>query len=271
MAETVADVVLERLPAWGVDRIYGYPADGINGMVGALDCASDRMRFVQTRHEELAGFMACAHAKFTGEVGVCAATSGPGAIHVLNGLYDAKKDHQPLVAIVGQSPRAALDGDYQQEVDVISLFKEVAREYLYMASAPEQVRHPVDRALRIAKVERTVTCIILPADVQSLPAVKEPPHAHGTVHSSIGMCHPCVIPQDDDLRRAADIPNAGGKVATLVGTGALEATDEVLEAHITLEQARHFASAVLSRDAQAPGFINQTVKDAAETYLPHKQ
>jgi pyruvate dehydrogenase (quinone) len=229
MAETVADFLLERLSEWGVRRLYGYPGDGINGILGALDRAKDRLQFIQTRHEEMAAFMACAHAKFTGQVGVCVATSGPGAIHLLNGLYDARMDHQPVVAIVGQSARAAIGGDYQQEVDLLSLFKDVAREYVQMASTPEQVRHLVDRAIRIARVERTVTCIILPNDVQELDAVKEPPHRHATLHSSVGVCHPFVIPQDDDLRRAADILNAGDRVAMLVGAGALSAGDEVLE------------------------------------------
>jgi pyruvate dehydrogenase (quinone) len=229
MAETVSDFLLARLSAWDVDRIYGYPGDGINGIVGALDRASDRMHFVQTRHEEMAAFMACAHAKFTGQVGVCLATSGPGAIHLLNGLYDAKLDHQPVVAIVGQQARAALGGDYQQEVDLLSLFKDVAHEYIHMASTPAQIRHLVDRAMRIAKSQRTVTCIVIPNDVQELEAVKEPPRRHGTVHSSTGICEPYVIPQDDDLRRAADILNGGSKVAMLVGAGALKATDEVLE------------------------------------------
>src|SRR5215510_13589798 len=160
MAETVADFLVKRLNQWGIQRIYGYPGDGINGMLGALDRAKSFMHFVQTRHEELAAFMACAHAKFTGQVGVCAATSGPGAIHLLNGLYDARMDHQPVLAIVGQSARAAMGGDYQQEVDLLSLFKDVAREYVQMASTPEQVRHLVDRAVRIARVERTVTCVI---------------------------------------------------------------------------------------------------------------
>src|SRR5262249_6860889 len=228
-AETVADFLLERLSDWGIRRLYGYPGDGINGILGALGRAQDRVQFIQTRHEEMAAFMACAHAKFTGQVGVCVATSGPGAIHLLNGLYDARMDHQPVVAIVGQSARAAIGGDYQQEVDLISLFKDVAREYVQMASTPEQVRHLVDRAVRIARVERTVTCIILPNDVQELDAVKEPPHAHATLHSSIGVCHPYVIPQDDDLRRAADILNAGTRVAMLVGAGALHASDAVLE------------------------------------------
>src|SRR5262249_24621882 len=207
---------------------------GINGILGALDRAKDRIRFIQTRHEEMAAFMACAHAKFTGQVGVCTATSGPGAIHLLNGLYDAKMDHQPVVAIVGQSARTAIGGDSQQEVDLLSLFKDVAREYVQMASTPEQVRHLVDRAMRIARVERTVTCIILPNDVQELDAVKEPPQVHASVHSSIGVCRPYVIPQDDDLRRAADILNSGARVAMLVGAGALQASDEVAEVAETL-------------------------------------
>jgi pyruvate dehydrogenase (quinone) len=229
MADTVADFVLQRLHTWGVRRVYGYPGDGINGMLGALDRARERMQFVQVRHEEMAAFMACAHAKYTGHTGVCLATSGPGAIHLLNGLYDAKMDHQPVVAIVGHSARPVLGGSYQQEVDLLSLFKDVAQEYLHMAVAPEQVRHLVDRAMRIAAVERTVTCVILPNDVQELKAVPEPPHVHASLHSSVGVCRPVVVPEDDDLRRAADILNRGSRVAMLVGAGALHASDEVLQ------------------------------------------
>src|SRR5919204_2865363 len=150
MSGTVADFMLERLSEWGVDRIYGYPGDGINATLGALDRHSDEIDFIQARHEEMAAFMACGHAKWTGEVGVCLATSGPGAIHLLNGLYDAKLDHQPVVAIVGQQKRAAIGGDYQQEVDLISLFKDVASEFVHVLEAPEQVRHLIDRAVRIA-------------------------------------------------------------------------------------------------------------------------
>src|SRR4051812_37029227 len=182
MADTVGDFVLKRLSQWGVRRIYGYPGDGINGLMGAFGRGGAGIDFVQVRHEEMAAFMACAHAKFTGEVGVCLATSGPGAIHLLNGLYDAKMDHQPVVAIVGQSKRAAIGGDYQQEVDLLNLFKDVAHEYVHMASAPEQVRHLVDRAVRNALATRSVTCIIFPNDVQELPFAL-PPSAHGTVHS----------------------------------------------------------------------------------------
>lgn len=156
-------------------RVYGYPGDGINGLMGAFDRMGDHMQFIQARHEELAAFMATAHAKFTGEVGVCMATSGPGAIHLLNGLYDVKADHQPVVAVVGQQARAALGGDYQQEVDLISLFKDVAHEFVHMATVPAQMRHLVDRALRIARDQRTVTCIIVPNDLQEMDAVEKPP------------------------------------------------------------------------------------------------
>ncbi|APR87887.1 Pyruvate oxidase [Minicystis rosea] len=226
MAQTAGEYLLKRLVAWGVKRVYAYPGDGINGIVGAFRRVSD-LRFIQVRHEELAAFMACAHAKFTGEVGVCLATSGPGAIHLLNGLYDAKMDHQPVVAIVGQQDRAALGGHYQQEVDLISLFKDVAHEYVHMASSPVQLRHLVDRAFRIAKAERTVTCIIVPKDVQEMDAVEAPAHAHGTVHSGLGYCTPRVVPKEEDLRRAADALNAGKRVAMLIGQGALGAAPEV--------------------------------------------
>src|SRR5947208_3580607 len=177
----------------------------------------------------MAAFMACAHAKFTAEVGICLATSGPGAIHLLNGLYDAKMDHAPVVAIVGQQARAAIGGDYQQEVDLVSLFKDVAHEYVHMASTPAAIRHLIDRAIRIAKAERTVTCIIIPNDVQEMPAVETPPRKHGTIHSGAGYSSPRIVPKDIDLRRAAEILNAGKKVAMLVGAGALQATDEVIE------------------------------------------
>jgi pyruvate dehydrogenase (quinone) len=225
----VGDFVVRRLADWGVKRIYGYPGDGINGIMGALDRASDRIEFIQVRHEEMSAFMACGHAKFTGEVGVCLATSGPGAIHLLNGLYDAKLDHQPVVAIVGQQARAALGGHYQQEVDLLTLFKDVAHEYVHMVSDPEQVRHLVDRALRIAQAERTVTCIIVPNDVQTMEAIEQPEHAHGTIHSGIGYARARVVPHEGDLQRAAEVLNAGERVAMLVGQGALQATDEVIE------------------------------------------
>ena len=227
MAELVADFLIQRLHDWGVRRIYGYPGDGINGILGALARAEDRMELVQVRHEEMSAFMACAHAKFTGEVGVCLATSGPGAIHLLNGLYDAKLDRQPVVAIVGQQAQAALGGSYQQEVDLVTLFKDVAHEYVHMVTTPEQVRHLIDRAVRIAHAERTVTCLVFPSDVQTLEAA-EPEHEHGTVHSGIGFASPRVLPRDEDLDRAAELLNEGERVAMLVGQGAMGATDEVL-------------------------------------------
>ena len=229
MTETASDFLIKRITEWGLKRIYGYPGDGINGIIGAIDRAGDAVEYVQVRHEEMAAFMACAHAKFTGEVGICLATSGPGAIHLLNGLYDAKMDHASVVAIVGQQARAAIGGDYQQEVDLVNLFKDVAHEYVHMASTPAAIRHLVDRAIRIAKAERTVTCIIIPNDVQEMPAVETPPRKHGTVHSGIGYASPRVLPKDVDLRRAAEILDAGEKVAMLVGAGALQATDEVIE------------------------------------------
>ncbi len=222
MSETVGDYLLERLATWGVKRIYGYPGDGINGIMGAFARSSDGQRpeFIQTRHEEMAAFMACAHAKFTGEAGVCMATSGPGAIHLLNGLYDAKLDHHPVVAIVGQQARAGIGGNYQQEVDLTTLFKDVAHEFVQIAMAPAQVRHLIDRAFRIALDERTVTAIIIPNDVQDAPAVPEPPHKHGTVHSGPGYQAPRVLPHDEDLDRAAEVLNSGERVAMLVGQGA---------------------------------------------------
>ena len=225
----VGDYIINRMGEWGVSRIYGYPGDGINGLMGALNRADGKIDFIQVRHEEMAAFMACAHAKFTGEVGVCLATSGPGAIHLLNGLYDAKMDHQPVVAIVGQQARAALGGSYQQEVDLITLFKDVAGEYVHMAAEPSQVRHLVDRAFRIAKSERTVTCIIIPNDLQEID-YEEPARQHGTIHSSVGYNQPVIVPKQEDLQRAADFLNAGKKVAMLIGAGAMNAAEEVMEA-----------------------------------------
>jgi pyruvate dehydrogenase (quinone) len=224
----VSDFIVKRLGEWGVRRIYGYPGDGINGIMGALRRAEEAIEFIQVRHEEMAAFMACGHAKWTGEVGVCLATSGPGAIHLLNGLYDAKLDHQPVVAIVGQQARSALGGSYQQEVDLVSLFKDVAHEYVQLVTEPEQMRHVLDRAFRIALAERTVTCVIVPNDLQG-EDFAEPAHEHGTVHSSVGYSRPDVVPSEADLERAAEVLNAGERVAILVGQGALSATDEVIE------------------------------------------
>ena len=229
MAKLTADFLLERLVENGVTRIYGYPGDGINAIVGALERHKEKLHFVQVRHEEMAAFMACAHAKWTGEVGVCLATSGPGAIHLLNGLYDAKLDHQPVLAIVGQQARSGLGGSYQQEVDLVSLFKDVAHEYVEQAAEPAQIRHLVDRAHRIALAERSVTCLIIPNDLAEEPAVEEPPREHGTVHSSPGFRRARTVPHRTDLEAAAAILNSGSKVAMLVGAGALHATDEVID------------------------------------------
>jgi pyruvate dehydrogenase (quinone) len=226
VAQNVGAYVLSRLKDWGIQRIYGYPGDGILGIMSGFQTVSG-LEFVQVRHEEMAAFMACAHAKFTGEVGVCLATSGPGAIHLLNGLYDAKLDHQPVVAIVGQAQRASLGGHYQQEVDLLSLFKDVASEYVQVMTCPEQARHLVDRAVRIARAQRTVTCIIVPKDVQEEP-IAQPRMEHGTVHSSTDYTTPRIVPKDDDLRRAADVLNAGQRVAMLVGQGALGASKQVM-------------------------------------------
>jgi pyruvate dehydrogenase (quinone) len=232
MSETVSQYILRRLlHDWGVKRIFGYAGDGIMGFLGAMrgEAGEDRPHFVQVRHEEMAAFMACAHAKFTGEVGVCMATSGPGAIHLLNGLYDAKLDHQPVVAIVGQQARAGLGGNYQQEVDLQVLFKDVAHEYVHVCMAPAQARHLVDRSVRIALAERTVTCIIVPNDVQGADAVPEPPRAHGTIHSGPGYRRGRSVPEPTDLQAAAEILNAGERVAMLAGQGALHASEEVTE------------------------------------------
>jgi pyruvate dehydrogenase (quinone) len=227
MRFTVGDHIIQRLFAWGTRTIYGYPGDGINGVIAAIERAGT-IRFVQVRHEESAAFMACAHAKWTGEVGVCLATSGPGAIHLLNGLYDAQMDHQPVVAIVGQSARTALGSDYQQEVDLHTLFKDVAHHYDEVCVHPAQARHLVDRAMRIAYAERTVTCVIVPLDVQEEDAVLTPPHVHGTTMSGIGFHRGKIVPHDYDLFAASQVLNNGEKVAILVGAGAAGATDEVL-------------------------------------------
>jgi len=233
MSATASDFLIERLVAWGIHRIYGYPGDGINGIMGAFARAGDELEFIQVRHEEMAAFMACAHAKFTGEVGVCLATSGPGAIHLLNGLYDAKNDHTPVVAIVGQAATTALGSSYQQEVDLQVLLQDVT-EYVYTVSSPIAMRHIVDRAIRTAKAFRAVTCVIVPKDVQEEPAVPKPPHKHNTAHSSIGYSAPIVVPTQADLQRAADVLNAGSRVAMLVGQGALGAVNEVIAVAETL-------------------------------------
>jgi pyruvate dehydrogenase (quinone) len=234
MSATAGDFIVQRLEEWGVTTVYGYPGDGITPLLEGLRKLQEKVRFVQVRHEEQAAFMACAHAKFTGQVGVCMATSGPGAIHLLNGLYDAKLDHAPVVAIVGQAPLRSLGGHMQQEVDLLNLFKDVAAEYCQMIAEPSMARHVVDRALRIAQSRRTVTCVIIPADIQGREAQPSQPHASKTIHTGIGWREPRVIPRQEDLQAAADILNAGEKVAMLVGAGALHATDELVAVADTL-------------------------------------
>lgn len=233
MQATVCDFLVARLYDWGVRRIFGYPGDGINGMFGALQRAGGKIEFVQVRHEEMAAFMASAHAKFTGELGVCMATSGPGATHLITGLYDARLDHMPVLAITGQQARTAVGGHYQQEVDLAAMFRDVAGAFVHQASMPAQVRHLLDRAVRIAIGQRRVTALVLPNDLQEMPYA-EPPRAHGTVHSGVGYSAPSVIPQAADLERAADILNSGRRVAMLVGAGALGASAEVAAVAETL-------------------------------------
>jgi pyruvate dehydrogenase (quinone) len=225
-APTVGDYLLERLRSWGVDKVFAYPGDGINGILAAWGRADNQPKFIQARHEEMAAFSAVGYAKFTGQVGVCMATSGPGAIHLLNGLYDAKLDHVPVVAIVGQTSRSAMGGSYQQEVDLLSLFKDVASEYVQMVTVPEQLPGVLDRAIRVALAERAPTAIIIPSDVQELE-YSAPTHAFKMVPSSLGIDWPTAVPGDEALGRAAEVLNAGGKVAILAGSGARGARAEL--------------------------------------------
>jgi pyruvate dehydrogenase (quinone) len=228
MSRTVADEVLERLRQWDVDHVFGYAGDGINGLLAAWQKAGNEPQFIQARHEEMAAFEAVGYAKFTGRTGFCTATSGPGAVHLLNGLYDAKLDHVPVVAIVGQTARTAMGGNYQQEVDLLTLYKDVASEYCQQVMVPEQLPNVLDRAIRIATSRRTVTAIIIPSDLQELEYTA-PGHAFKMVPSSRDLTWAKPVPSDDDLRRAADVLNAGDKVAILVGQGARNAAAEVTE------------------------------------------
>src|SRR3954464_10087025 len=227
-SQTVADHVLARLREWGVQHVFGYPGDGINGLLAAWGRADDQPRFVQARHEEMAAFEAVGYAKFTGRVGICAATSGPGAVHLLNGLYDGKLDHVPVVAIVGQTARSAMGGAYQQEIDLLTLFKDACSDYVQMCTVPEQLPNLLDRAIRIAVSRSAPTCLIFPSDVLELEYAP-PGHAFKEVPSSLGMSRPRVLPDTDDLRRAADLLNEGSKVALLVGQGARGCVEELTE------------------------------------------
>ncbi len=228
MKATVGDYLLGRLRDWGVEHVFAYAGDGINGILAAWGRAENKPQFIQARHEEMAAFEAVGYAKFTGRVGVCMATSGPGAIHLLNGLYDAKLDHVPVVAIVGQTSRSAMGGSYQQEVDLLSLYKDVASEYVQMVTVPEQLPNVLDRAIRTALAERAPTAIIIPSDVQEL-VYSPPSHAFKMVPSSIGVDWPTAVPDDEAIGRAADVLNSGRKVAILAGQGARGARREIEE------------------------------------------
>ena len=228
MSQTVADHLLSRLREWDVDQVFAFPGDGINGLLAAWGRADNKPEFVQSRHEEMSAFEAVGYAKFSGRFGVCAATSGPGAVHLLNGLYDAKLDHVPVVAIVGQTARSAMGGAYQQEIDLLSLFKDVCSEYVQMCTVPEQLPNLLDRAIRIAVSRSAPTCLIFPSDVLELEYTP-PGHAFKEVPSSLGIAQPVLQPEDDAIRRAADILNAGSKVAMLVGQGASGCADELTQ------------------------------------------
>ncbi|MDA4110369.1 thiamine pyrophosphate-requiring protein [Mycolicibacterium holsaticum] len=227
-SQNVADFLLERLRAWDVEHVFGYPGDGINGILAAFGRADNKPQFIQSRHEEMSAFEAVGYAKFGDKVGVCMATSGPGAIHLLNGLYDAKLDHVPVVAIVGQTNRSAMGGSYQQEVDLLSLYKDVASEYVQMVTVPEQLPNVLDRAIRVALSERAPTAVIIPSDVQELE-YSPPQHAFKMVPSSLGIDWPTPAPDDAAIARAAEVLNAGEKVAILVGAGARGAHEELAE------------------------------------------
>ncbi|MET9134114.1 thiamine pyrophosphate-requiring protein [Streptomyces antibioticus] len=246
MSTKVSDHILRRLREWGVEHVFAYPGDGINGLLAAWGRADDNPRFIQSRHEEMSAFQAVGYAKFSGRVGVCAATSGPGAIHLLNGLYDAKLDHVPVVAIVGQTDRSAMGGSYQQEVDLLSLYKDVASDFCEMVTVPEQLPNVLDRALRTAIARRTVTAVIVPADVQQLD-YSPPEHAFKMAPSSLGMPHYAPVPDDEDLRRAADVLNSCGKIALLIGQGARHARTEVMAVADRLGAG--VAKALLGKDA----------------------
>jgi pyruvate dehydrogenase (quinone) len=226
MTETVGAVVLARLREWGVKQVFGYPGDGINGLLVAWEKTGNDPQFVQARHEEMAALEAVGYAKFSGGLGVCVATSGPGAIHLLNGLYDAKLDHVPVLAIVGQTARTAIGGSYQQEVDLPALFKDVCSEYVQVCTVPEQLPNLLDRAVRVALSQHVPTCVIIPSDVQELDYIP-PGHAFKQVPSSLGFYESTEAPSAEGLHAAADVLNAGERPAILVGQGARGCLEEV--------------------------------------------
>jgi len=229
MSTTVSDFVIDRLIEWDLHRFYGFPGDGIGGLDGALERAEKDGKdfsYLRPTHEEIAAFMATAHAKFTGEVGVCIATSGPGATHLLTGLYDAKMDNQPVLAIVGQQGRVSFGSHTQQELDLERVFQDVAG-FVQTVTTPMQAQLVLDKAIRVAHAERCPAVVILPADVQKME-MAEPAAEHWVSRSGVGHSSTALTPPEDELQRAADVLNAGSKVAMLVGEGARGATDEVL-------------------------------------------
>jgi pyruvate dehydrogenase (quinone) len=247
MTKMTSDWLVQRLKAWGVGRIYGYSGDGINGVLGALQRMDDHGRgidFVQVRHEEMAAFMATGHAKFTGELGVCLSTGGPGATHMLTGLYDAKLDHMPVLALMGQAEVTARGASYQQELNLDRIFADVGN-YTAEVETPAQLRHVIDRGIRIAIAQNGVAAIILPKDVQDAEW-EEPKALHGFTRSGPGYSRPAVVPQDEDLRRAAEVLNSGTKVAILVGAGARGAAGEIIQIAETLGAG--VAKALLGKD-----------------------
>src|SRR5579875_2752644 len=241
----VAHFMLNRLREWGIHRVYGYPGDGINGFLGAFEEVGSDPLFTQTRHEEMAAFMACAHSKFTGEIGACMATSGPGAIHLINGLYDAKLDHQPVIAIVGQQKRMSVGAHYQQEVDLQVLFKDVGG-FVSTVMDQHSARHVLDRAIKSAYTERRPAIVIVPEDVQEAE-YSSPPRTHGATYSSVGWSRPHMVPDERLLREAAHVLNDGTRVAMLIGQGARDAASEVIEAADILGAG--VAKALLGKDA----------------------
>src|SRR3954453_8780464 len=222
----VADLVVERLRAWGGERGDGHSGDGINTVLGAIRRAGEHPEFVQARHEETAALMAVGHAKYTGGVGVVLSTQGPGAVHLLNGLYDAKLDNVPVVAIVGQQERSVLGSAYQQGLDLQTLFSD-ATQYVQTVLAAEHAQMVIDRAFRTALATRQPCAVILPHDVQKLPAPDPLPQQHGVLATAAEWRVPRVRPQEDDLREAARVLNDGRRVAMLVGQGARPPTEQV--------------------------------------------
>jgi pyruvate dehydrogenase (quinone) len=229
MAKTVAELIVERLISWGVDTVFGLPGDGINGLFEALRTHQDQVQFIQVRHEESAAFAACGYAKYTGRLGVCMATSGPGGIHLLNGLYDAKLDGQPVLAITGHTFHDLIGTHYQQDVDLDKLFIDVAA-YNQRLMGPMHVHNAVDEAIKTALSRRTVAHITIPKDMQEWTE-NDPEHSKGNIPQHSGeLFEPAwPLPSRAQLQRAAEVINRGTKVAILAGQGCLGARTEILE------------------------------------------